>query len=538
VNQAMTDADDGTTPLYIACYKGHTEVVAMLLAHDAIDVNQATTGEGDTPLYIACRHGHAELVAMLLARDGVDVNQARTDDGNTPLCVACDEGRTDIVTMLLARDEIDANKERIHDGATPLVIACKQGRAAIVEMLLAWDEIDVNKVSKARGPAGGRARAIYGYKTGDYRKYGCTCGCTPLFVACSRGHTEVVRMLLAHDRVDVNQAKIAIYGGPGGTPLYTACGYRRAEIVAMLLASDEIDVNQAATGNHATPISAACARGPTETRTHAQTEIIMMLLARDEIDVNQKTSDGATPLYTACEKGDTDIIRILLADGRADVHVRRTTIHIDSTFTPLHATTGHYIPGRLVAAQLLVVYGASLTAVDRDGKTPAQRATAECKWVLAECLNAVAGWSQLRVAAGCRLYKEAALLLRQGRVDPDDPATTSIQDMMQLVATSKAKPAALPWQNAPPICNATIKLVANATRGWHRTTHWLHHKAVRDAVFAVVLVARRLQTTHAHRAEGSSDALADADTAEVPPIEIWLFAMWFFQRSWWAVEAT
>ena len=113
---------------------------------------------------------------------------------------------------------------------------------------------------------------------------------------------------------------------------------------------------------------------------------------------------------------------------------------------------------------------------------------------------------------------------------------------MAAVATSNSKPAALPWQNAPPICKATQKLVADATRGWHRTTHWLHHKAVRDAVFAVLVVAGRLQQSGAPQAEPSSAAHAVAGTAEataqVPllPIEIWLFAMRFFKRSWWEVE--
>ena len=78
--------------------------------------------------------------------------------------------------------------------------------------------------------------------------------------------------------------------------------------------------------------------------------------------------------------------------------------------------------------------------------------------------------------------------------------------------------------------------MADATRGWHRTTHWLHHKAVRDAVFAVLVVVERLQE------KGAFDARADAGTAEVCapipllPIELWLFAMRFFKRSWWRVE--
>ena len=185
-----------------------------------------------------------------------------------------------------------------------------------------------------------------------------------------------------------------------------------------------------------------------------------------------------------------------------------------------------------------------MTATAINGQTPAQIATLSERPILAEWLNAVDGWNPLRVAAGCRLHKDAALLLRKGKIDPDDTAATSVQDIMQLVATSFAKPAVLPWQNAPPICKATIKLVADATRGWHRTTHWLHHMAVRDAVFAVMVVARRLQQKDALPPEAPSDALAGTGTTPVAaanaplpllPIELWLLLMRFFQRSWWGV---
>ena len=318
--------------------------------------------------------------------------------------------------------------------------------------------------------------------------------------------------------------------GDDTTPLYIACDQGHPGAVAMLLARDEIVVNQAMADSGVTPFYMACY--------HGRTEIVAMLLARDAIDVNQaRTDDGATPLCIACYKGNTKIVAMLLARVEIDVSKAET----DGALTPLHSAA---FIGHLATAQLLSVSGASLTAVNRKGDTPAQVAAAYGQPVLSEWLTAVAGWSQLRIAAGCRLHKDTALLLQQGRIDPDDPAATSIQDIMQVVATSLAKPSALPWQNAPPICKATAKLVADATRGWHRTTHRLHHKAVRDAVFAVVVVALRLQTKDALLTE-ASDALANAGantaaaaaTAPLPllPIEIWLFAMRFFQRSWWGV---
>ena len=77
--------------------------------------------------------------------------------------------------------------------------------------------------------------------------------------------------------------------------------------------------------------------------------------------------------------------------------------------TPLH---GIVVGGMPPAVQYLVAYGASLVTEDFHGRTPAQLATLTHKPKLAEWLNAVSSWSQLRVAAGCRLYKDAAPLLR------------------------------------------------------------------------------------------------------------------------------
>ena len=40
-------------------------------------------------------------------------------------------------------------------------------------------------------------------------------GATPLYIACGEGHREVVKLLLADERVDVNQAQKVRVGGEG-----------------------------------------------------------------------------------------------------------------------------------------------------------------------------------------------------------------------------------------------------------------------------------------------------------------------------------
>ena len=44
---------------------------------------------------------------------------------------------------------------------------------------------------------------------------GAQSGATPLFIACQTGHEEVVKLLLADERVDVKQAKKVRVGGEG-----------------------------------------------------------------------------------------------------------------------------------------------------------------------------------------------------------------------------------------------------------------------------------------------------------------------------------
>ena len=64
MNQA---ANDGTTPLYVACGgNGRAEVVTALLAENA-DVNKADN-EGNTPLYVACENGDLGVAQFVLLR--------------------------------------------------------------------------------------------------------------------------------------------------------------------------------------------------------------------------------------------------------------------------------------------------------------------------------------------------------------------------------------------------------------------------------------------------------------------------------------
>lgn len=461
--------------------KAHFEYVENEFKRSNLnELNAVCIASGFTPLVAACLKGDLSEVGLLLsfsADPAAECDVVDTKNGlgailkEFPLSIAAREGHEAIVKMLLTHEGVDLNQVTSDTGSSALYTACIMGKSNVCEVLLRQRKIDVNKATN--------------YDI-DSEIDSVPLHIAPLHIACDLGHTEVATMLLAHDRIDVNKPN-----SEGSTSLSLACECGHAEIIKSLLAHSRIDVNK------------------------------------------PDLSFGQTPLTLVCQNGHTDGLRLLLADGRADIH----TADGDG-FTLLH-TAG--IEGHLLTAQIVVIHGASLTAVNDDGLTPVEYAESQgnehlltAYEELAVWLNSIAAWSQLRVAAGCRLYKDAAVALRHGRIDPDDPAKTSIKAIMAVIATAKAEPAALPWQDAPPICKSTIKLVCDATHGWSRTSHWLHHGKVREAVFAVLVVGLRVERRAALLAETAADE-ADAYATAVLPSEMWIFMMRFFMRSWWKV---
>jgi len=75
---------DGCTPLHYACWKGHTELAAVLLDSGAeVNVHSNNGHWGTTPLHAAAHGNRGAIVELLLAR-GADAD-ARDMNGKTPL---------------------------------------------------------------------------------------------------------------------------------------------------------------------------------------------------------------------------------------------------------------------------------------------------------------------------------------------------------------------------------------------------------------------------------------------------------------------
>eukprot|EP00981_Chlorochromonas_danica_P009852 scaffold2840_cov273-Ochromonas_danica.AAC.1 len=72
---------------------------------------------------------------------------------------------------------------------------------------------------------------------------------TPFSAACSSGHWEVVKLLLADSRVDVNKVDQV----NGWSPLYVSCFGCGWKLVRLLLEDSRVDLNKA-TKDGTTPL--------------------------------------------------------------------------------------------------------------------------------------------------------------------------------------------------------------------------------------------------------------------------------------------
>ena len=171
VNQNTQNASIRISPLFAACAKGHTLVVALLLRQESLDINQVANIRGTvcTPLHAACMQGHHEVVELLIQHAALDVNhvlvmeQELEEGGRSPTYVtlppplhtACMCGHHKVVELLLRRKDLDANLPHIRPATglslPPLIFAYKTGNPKVVELLLrhyrtaAWLSVSARK---------------------------------------------------------------------------------------------------------------------------------------------------------------------------------------------------------------------------------------------------------------------------------------------------------------------------------------------------------------------------------------------------------
>lgn len=119
----------GSTPLILAAYYNHLDLVRLLLER-GIPVNEMD-GSGNTALMGACFKGYAEMVRLLIEA-GADVN-ARNGMGGTCLIFSVTFNRPEIARLLIGAGADATTRDA--QGKTALDHARDQGLSDLVPLL-------------------------------------------------------------------------------------------------------------------------------------------------------------------------------------------------------------------------------------------------------------------------------------------------------------------------------------------------------------------------------------------------------------------
>ncbi|KAG0130029.1 ankyrin repeat-containing domain protein [Tuber indicum] len=279
-------------PIHWAVEQGCLEVLRVLLADPEVDVN-CMTSYGYPPLVLAVTNRQEGAVRMLLEDPRVKgIMGGVRKEGAIHLAAA--EGNVNIVRMLL-HDPRYKNFRGLDNNGTPLLHAVRRGRAEVVKLLLADDRRDLRNFAPRNGLG-------------------------LLHESAKRGYSKVVKILLEHGRVDVNQKD-----SWGSTAFGLAFFYRKAEVITLLLNDPRVEVN----ANDPDIAHSECPNiGESLLHNAARdgdsaVKLTQALLedTKGRFNINQLDYQGRTPLHLASFNGGVNLTRLLVWNSRVDVNV-------------------------------------------------------------------------------------------------------------------------------------------------------------------------------------------------------------------------
>ena len=360
----------GRNALYYACK--WPSIISMLLVKYP-DAEEYTDLGGKTALMRAAEIGSEALqilVDHILTKFGWLVDLDRADYGGMrALSYACYHGQCDSVRVLVAAGA--SLRERDVAGETPLMLATTEGHDDVVNFLLT---LDADKIGLDETCKRGKTALMYAVLLDHHRLVGSLLRKGALMIPDENGVTPLMRACqrsfceIVHRLLKHDSTNINAQGELGLTALGYACGESYNEGSVQLLLSCNADPGVLTTCG-GTALHEAC------TIQHATESVEALLEHMNETQINQQNEDGYTALMLACENDLVEVVHLLLNSG-AD---------------PFKATTGGTTPLMLAVSnddpdhELLEILvnkmgNGNLNAVDMDGCTAIYMAASSNNW--------------------------------------------------------------------------------------------------------------------------------------------------------------
>ncbi|XP_046862983.1 serine/threonine-protein phosphatase 6 regulatory ankyrin repeat subunit A-like [Xenia sp. Carnegie-2017] len=330
---ARLDAFDekGQTPLHLSCAYDHKDVAVYLL--NSKPYINAKTKLGFTPLHLAAEKGYTDLVEMLVQFSAsID---ALSFEGQTPLHLAAEGGRLDVCKVLLHL-QADTSVADNH-GRTPLHCATQMDHSEVVKFFVKNYPQLVNQtnadgetcahIAAAKGSISVIKELVKLKFNNIIEKITSSQISTPLLLAASGGHADVVQVLLLNGANATHMDKF------GWTAIHLAARNGHNNVIDILKDKISLDFVSPKTGLSAAHIAAQ----------YGQTEVMREILLEADVgnvksQPNKTKKDeesGCTPLHFASRSGNEHVVRLLLNDPNVKVDELTTQNSL-----PLHMASG------------------------------------------------------------------------------------------------------------------------------------------------------------------------------------------------------
>ncbi|XP_071115840.1 serine/threonine-protein phosphatase 6 regulatory ankyrin repeat subunit B-like [Haliotis cracherodii] len=393
----------GNSALHLACFRGCTDIVKLLLPHME-DWKNLPGQDLRTPVMMAALKGHGQLYEYLAVEEKCDLTGV-DDNGDTILHLACQGGSVQIVRHLMSSKLFDIN-HRGQYGKTPLMIAACRGHRDVFQLLLSQnchissedftmsetlsyghvgDCLNMSQFLRAREHGQNRFMTTHKRhyisklkshleKNGSSMLLVDVSGLSLLHTAAETGNMELAEFLLSKGKVDINTRDAS-----GRTPVMLAAAERHRDMFNVLTrkqcdlslkdAQSRGVLHYASQGGNLGIVQDVGRKDVNETDIYNKTPVsycverghkhIFDTLLNKGGDLSVVDTDKNTLLHLASKGGNQAIVEHLLSSGTFDINAvnrdRRTPLLVA-------AYTGH-----TDICQHLIVVGADVHRQDYDG---------------------------------------------------------------------------------------------------------------------------------------------------------------------------